>query len=172
MDLSADYFALFGLPAAFDLDQEALAQRYREAQRQVHPDHFASASEAERRLAMQKTAQLNEAFQTLKQPLSRARYLLQLKGVTVSDRAGAMDTEFLMEQMELRETLGEIRDQADPPAAFGRFLNFLEERMEARLAELGRQLQGEQLQAAEESVRKLQFFKRLHEEALALEESL
>ena len=77
-DLSKDYFELFGLPVAFDIDSNDLAVRYRQLQRQFHPDRFASAPAAERRLSVQMTAQINAAFQTLKDPVARARYLLGL----------------------------------------------------------------------------------------------
>jgi molecular chaperone HscB len=113
-DLGKNYFELFGLPTTFDLDASNLAARYRELQRRFHPDRFASASEPERRLSLQLTAQVNAAFQTLTDPVARARYLLGLQGVdTGEDTDTAMDTAFLMEQMELRESLAEARDAPD-----------------------------------------------------------
>lgn len=113
-DLEKNYFDLFGMPATFDLDVADLAVRYRELQRRFHPDRFASASAPERRLSVQLTAQVNAAFQTLKDPVARARYLLGMQGVeTGEDADTAMDTNFLMEQMELRESLAEAREAAD-----------------------------------------------------------
>lgn len=113
-DLEKNYFDLFGLPATFDLDVADLAVRYRELQRRFHPDRFASASAPERRLSVQLTAQVNAAFQTLKDPVARARYLLGMQGVETSeDTDTAMDTNFLMEQMELRESLAEAREATD-----------------------------------------------------------
>ena len=113
-DLEKNYFDLFGLPATFDLDVADLAVRYRELQRRFHPDRFASASAPERRLSVQLTAQVNAAFQTLKDPVARARYLLGMQGVeTGEDADTAMDTNFLMEQMELRESLAEAREATD-----------------------------------------------------------
>jgi molecular chaperone HscB len=168
----SNYFELFDLPVAFEIDQNLLAQRYREAQRSVHPDNFASAPDRERRLSMEKTAELNDAFQTLKQPVSRGRYLLVLKGMAVNDHIGVMDIPFLMEQMELRETLANLPERADAPEALASFLSLLEQRMERLTAKLGQHFQAQELEQAQYGVCELQFFKRLHEEALALEETL
>ncbi|OAD23046.1 co-chaperone HscB, partial [Candidatus Thiomargarita nelsonii] len=98
-----NHFEIFELPVSFDINKDTLAQRYRDLQRAVHPDKYANAPDRERRLAMQKTVQINEAFQTLKNPLTRAGYLLQLQGIDQND--GIMDGEFLMTQMDLREEL-------------------------------------------------------------------
>jgi molecular chaperone HscB len=168
----ANYFEFFDLPVAFEIDQNLLARRYREAQRSVHPDNFASAPDSERRMAMEKTAELNDAFQTLKQPVSRGRYLLGLKGMAVNDHIGVMDTAFLMEQMELRETLAGLRERPDAARALAAFLNDLEQRMEGLYADLNRCFAEENLEQAQDGVRKLQFFLRLHQEALDLEEEL
>ena len=81
VDLSSSYFVLFGLPVSFDVDRKTLAERYRELQRTVHPDRFANAADSERRLSVQMAARVNEGFQTLKDPLARGRYMLELQGV-------------------------------------------------------------------------------------------
>ncbi len=172
MDSATDYFALFDLPQSFEIDREELSRRYREAQRTSHPDRFAGASDAERRLAMQTTTQLNEAFNTLKEPLDRARHLLTLLGRPPNDNAGVMDEAFLMEQMELRETLAEIPERADPPSALNEFLNRLENQMDRLTARLANLFQAQDLEQAAEETRKLQFFHRLYQEALSLEERL
>jgi molecular chaperone HscB len=113
-DLGKNYFELFGLPVAFDLDSVDLAVRYRELQRRFHPDRFASAPAPERRLSMQMTAQINAGFQTLKEPVARARYLLGLQGIdTGQETDTAMNPAFLMEQMELREALAQATQSAD-----------------------------------------------------------
>ncbi|MES9845310.1 MAG: Fe-S protein assembly co-chaperone HscB, partial [Candidatus Sedimenticola sp. 6PFRAG5] len=83
LDFSKNYFELFGLPAGYIIDAEQLSGRYRELQRVVHPDRYANASDQERRLSMQGATRINEAFDTLKDPIQRARYLLSLNGIDV-----------------------------------------------------------------------------------------
>lgn len=74
------HYALFDLQPEFDLDLNDLSERYRNLARQVHPDRFADAGESEQRQALERSANLNEAYQTLKAPARRARYLLSLQG--------------------------------------------------------------------------------------------
>ena len=103
-----NHFELFGLPVTFDVDVDDLASRYREMQRSVHPDRFANASDQDRRLSLQMTALINEAFQTLRDPVRRGRYLLNLRGVDLGDETDtSMNPAFLMEEMELRQQLDE-----------------------------------------------------------------
>src|SRR5947207_7066240 len=105
---SGSYFELFGLQPGFALDAEALEAAYRDIQSQVHPDRFAHAGDAERRASLQWTTRVNEAFQVLKNPVKRARHLLELHGVDVAFETNtAMPPEVLMQQMELREKLEE-----------------------------------------------------------------
>jgi molecular chaperone HscB len=108
VNLNQDHFELFGLPARFAVDTTALETRYHELQREVHPDRFASASQAEQRVSMQLATRVNEAYQTLKSPLARAAYLLRLHGIDPEFETNtAMPAEFLGEQLELRESLEE-----------------------------------------------------------------
>lgn len=69
-----DYFTLFGLPARYQLDTQALSLRFQDLQRQYHPDKFASGSQAEQLAAVQQSATINQAWQTLRHPLMRAEY--------------------------------------------------------------------------------------------------
>src|SRR5258705_13039201 len=106
MNLDENHFQIFGVPARLEMDLEALETRYRELQREVHPDRFASASQAEQRVSMQLATRVNEAYHTLKSPLTRAGYLLQLQGVDPEFETNtAMPAEFLAGQMEKRELL-------------------------------------------------------------------
>ncbi len=77
------FFCAVGLPAQYGVDEAALDAAYRTVQSQAHPDRFAKAGDAERRVAMQWAAHANEAYRTLRQPLRRAIYLLGLRGVDV-----------------------------------------------------------------------------------------
>ena len=114
MDLRADHFALFGLNRGFRLDLSDLDSRYRDLQAQVHPDRFINAGDAERRLSMQWATHANEAYQTLKRPLERAKYLLHLSGHDIqAENNTAMPADFLMEQMEWREAVMEARSGGD-----------------------------------------------------------
>ena len=109
-----DYFTLFGLPARYQLDTQALSLRFQDLQRQYHPDKFASGSQAEQLAAVQQSATINQAWQTLRHPLMRAEYLLSLHGFDLaSEQHTVRDTAFLMEQLELREELDEIEQAKD-----------------------------------------------------------
>jgi molecular chaperone HscB len=106
-----NHFELFGLSPAFGLETEALERSYRQIQAQVHPDRFAHAGDAERRASLQWTTRVNEAYRTLKDPVQRAKHLLELQGVDVAFETNtAMPPDFLMQQMELREALEEAKD--------------------------------------------------------------
>ena len=109
-----NYFQLLGLPVSFEVDHKQLKDNYRKIQKSIHPDNFSSASDMQRRLSIQKAAQINDAFQTLKTPLKRAIYLLSLTGVTLHDNDNSLDPAFLMEQMELRENLAAVSSAEQP----------------------------------------------------------
>ena len=113
-----DHFSLFGLPSRFDLDAQALESAWRTVAAQVHPDRFATASPAERRVAMQWAARANEAYRQLRDPLLRARYLCEQAGVDLQTESNtSMDTAFLMQQMTWREMMDDARDDAGVLAA-------------------------------------------------------
>jgi molecular chaperone HscB len=105
---SSNYFELFQMPPHFRLDLGTLDRHYLELQTRVHPDKSAHLSDAERRLSLQWATLTNEAYQTLKRPLERARYLLKIHGVDTREEDNtAMPKEFLLEQIEWREELQE-----------------------------------------------------------------
>lgn len=106
MDFNQDHFTLFGLPRRYSLDRSELERLYHEVQARVHPDKHAHLGDSERRLAMQWATRVNEAYRTLRQPLSRAQYLLALAGIEV-EKERSMPAGFLMEQMEWREAVAE-----------------------------------------------------------------
>jgi molecular chaperone HscB len=112
--LSDDDFTLFGLPQRQALQRAEIDARRRDLQAQVHPDRFASEGAAAQRLAMQWAVRVNEAYQRLKDPLARAAYLCELRGVPVdAERNTAMPGAFLMQQMQWREALDEAQGLAD-----------------------------------------------------------
>lgn len=113
-DFSADHFALFGLPRAQRVEGATLDRRFRQLQAEVHPDRHVQAGVAGRRLSMQWATRVNEAYQTLKSPGARARYLLGLLGHDPQVESNtAMPTDFLMDQMALREAVTEARHGND-----------------------------------------------------------
>lgn len=109
--LQSDDFELFGLPRQFAQDRAAIDARWKDLQREAHPDKFAAQGPAAQRLAMQWSVRINEAYQRLKDPLRRAAYLCELNGVAVkAEDNTAMPAEFLMQQMAWREALDEAED--------------------------------------------------------------
>ena len=135
--VSDDYFSLFGLPARFYLDAGALEQAWRAVAAQVHPDRYATASVAERRIAAQWSARANEAYRHLRDPLLRARYLCEQAGVDLQvESASAMDPAFLLQQMEWRERLEEARHDQTTYASLRCALDEARQALQATLAEL------------------------------------
>ncbi len=176
LDFSKNYFELFGLPVGFEVDGGRLADRYRDLQRAVHPDRYANAGGQEKRLSMQAATHLNDALNTLKKPLLRAQYLLELKGVDMSaDGGNITDGNFLMEQMALREELAGIKEQPDPYDAIVGLMNRIKSHIQSLLREISVQFEDDTPQAleqAKESVSKLQFLYRLSAQVEELEEEL
>jgi molecular chaperone HscB len=159
-----NHFDLFGLPAAFTIDAARLDTAYREVQGQVHPDRFINASDAEKRVAMQWATRANEAYQTLKNPMKRAQYLCELNGVDLKTESNtAMPMDFLMQQMEWREALGEARAERDSDG-----LETLDEQVKAarkaKLAQIGQQLDAGDYEHAAQGVRALMFLDKFSEE--------
>jgi len=172
---SQDYFELFNLPATYDLDGEALTRRYREMQGTIHPDRFVNATEKERRMSVQLTALLNEAYQVLKAPLSRAKYLLQLRGVDIDESTTSKDIAFLTEQMALRERLEEVRHSADVEHELMRLAGELQQRLTGLRQTLQCAFQDEDPAALERAHRlydEMQFISRLNEELNEIEDAL
>ena len=113
MKLGDDDFTLFGLPQRQALDRAELDSRRRELQARVHPDRFAAEGGAAQRVAMQWAVRVNEAYQRLKDPLTRAAYLCELRGVPIdAERNTAMPAAFLMQQMAWREALEDAAELA------------------------------------------------------------
>lgn len=174
--MGRNHFELFSLPVSFDVDTGSLSARYQDLQRNVHPDKFTNATDREKRLSMQQASIINEAYQSLKDPLKRAQYLLSLNGIDVkSDSNTVMDTSFLMEQMELREALDDIMDASDPLASLETFAADIEMRIKDLITQLQSHFKDnneDSLKQAEAASLRLQFLYRLREEAEDREEAL
>ncbi len=176
VDFSQNHFELFGMPISFTLDADSLAARYRALQKIVHPDRYAASGEQSRRLSLQHATLVNEAYHTLKDPLCRAQYLLALKtGESSGGQATLSDPEFLMRQMDLRETLAEIPDADNVQEKLVTLMQEIEKLIKAEIACLAIQFEEstpEQLLAAAQSVQKMQFLNKLRNEAETIEDDL
>lgn len=168
-----NYFELFNLRPQFELDSAQLAEHYRRLQRQFHPDKFAAAPETDRLQAMRQAAEINAAFNTLKDPLGRAEYLLALHGHDIrGEQQTLRDPEFLMQQMSWREELAELRDAADPEAAIAAFASRVQQEQARQLALISQLLAGADYAEATDQVRRLKFILKLRAELDRLEDSL
>lgn len=168
-----NYFELFGLPSQFQLDGSLLSSQFRELQKQFHPDNFATASERDRLMAVQKAAEINDAYQMLKNPITRAEYLLAENGIEIRGEQQTMqDPMFLMEQMELREELEDIANSADPEDALFDFDSKVVKMHKRQLVTVEQELNDSLWSQAAESVRKLKFIAKLKHEIELVEDKL
>ena len=111
MKLDATDFELFDLPPTFAQDRAVLDARWKDLQREAHPDRFAAQGATAQRVAMQWSVRINEAYQRLKDPVKRASYLCTLNGAPIdAEHNTAMPADFLMQQMEWRESLDDAHD--------------------------------------------------------------
>ena len=171
---ASNYFELFDLPVGMDVDSEKLTARYRDMQRVLHPDRYAHAPDHERRVALQLAAEVNDGYRTLKEPLSRARYLLELRGALNDAEATLHDPEFIEEQIELREALAEIDIGADG-RELERFRGQVLARQQACLQALRQALSSDaaaDLESGRRQLYRLQFLQRLLEEVEARAEDM
>lgn len=171
-----NYFHIFNLPEQFALDSSALTRAYQTLAQVTHPDKFASSSEAEKLAAVQKNAQVNDGYQTLRTPLSRAEHLLELRGVELQHEQRTMqDPAFLMQQMEWREQLEDIHHNGAPLDALDDLDDEIEQQISLHLKQLGSLLNmvdGESDLRAADEVRKLKFLYKLRHEIESKQDSL
>lgn len=163
--LSCNFFELFGVPVSYEIDIDLIQQRYRELQKEVHPDRFVNASDKEKRISMQQTSWINEALNTLRQPVDRAIYLLKLKNVDLNlENETTMDAMFLMEQMEMREALSSIGSKEDPLSELDGFSAQIKSKMQTLVEEFSAAYENDQLDEARECIRKMQFMQKARKE--------
>lgn len=171
-----NYFELFGLSAEFTINLSELSTTYQTLQKAVHPDRFAHSSSQDQLIAVQKSAEINSAYQSLKQPISRGEYLLTLRGTSLpSEQQSFQDVSFLMEQMELREMLGEIEHSDDPDASIFSAQETLDIQSQTLWNETSTLLENDNETdniAASELLRKLKFYQKLQIELERIEDSL
>jgi molecular chaperone HscB len=164
-EFARNHFDLLGLPLAYAVDPARLESGYLALQSQVHPDRFAAATEAERRVAMQWAARANEAYRTLRDPVDRARYILSLKGFDTGEESNtSMPPDFLMQQMEWREAVAEATGARDV-ARLEQVRSELREERAGMLRMLERAIDADSnYDAGCSLVRKLRFIDKLDEE--------
>ena len=166
-------FALFDLPVAFQVDSALLNERYLALQKSLHPDNFSAASAQEQRLAIQKSAEINDALRILKDPIARADSIIAINTGEQEnpEEKSNKDIGFLMQQMEWRETLENIenRQDTDELTAFTQEINQIRH---AILSELSTALDAQQWDIARAITDKLRFIKKLQTEIERVEETL
>jgi len=164
-DLSQNYFELFGLPAAFDIDRERLQTELRQLQASYHPDRFANGSDRDRRMSVQLSSWINQAHETLQDPVKRARYLLEISGAeTADDSATTSDTGFLMEQIELREEIEACREDADGLQRSQQVVDRLQQRADQLAGEFVSCFAAANLAEAMQISQKMQFIQRIQQQ--------
>ena len=164
-NFSRNYFELFELEAQFHIYRDALTDRYQKLQTQFHPDRFIESNDQDKRVAMQATTFINEAFKTLQEQPSRARYLLELQGVPFSvEQDTTQDMDFLMTQMSLREQIDEVDSQEDPLDRLDELAGIAKKEKSQLIEQYQTHFNVQQWDAAKEIVLKLQFFARLQQQ--------
>lgn len=159
--LTHSHFALFNLSEQFAIDINLLDQAYCAVQSQVHPDQFAASGDAQKRIAMQWATRTNEAYQILRNPLRRAVYLLQLRGVDVgAENNITMEAEFLIQQMTWRKRVEESAATQNIDTLDALFAELHHEK-QTRLEKLATMLDSGANQTAKEAVRQLMFIERV-----------
>ncbi|MFP6805690.1 MAG: Fe-S protein assembly co-chaperone HscB [Pseudomonadales bacterium] len=171
MDFNQNYFEIFQLPQAFELDLALLSRRNLELQKRVHPDKFVDATTSERRLSMQWTTQINEAYATLGSSLRRAIYLLTLEGKEIANNP-QLDPMFLMEQIELREELEQIEEATDGIELLDHFRASVSKIMKTLEGDFSACYAAKEIAGAEQAVYKMQFINKLAIAANNVEEKL
>jgi molecular chaperone HscB len=158
----ADHFARLGFDRGYDLDPKEIGRRYFQLQRRLHPDRFATKSPKERALSQAQATSLNEAYETLMDPLSRAVYLLRLAGIETGGGGRTIDDPvLLMEAMEMREALAEARTGGEVEAVVAR----ARRDAEACRADLSRAFAAGDLDTARKDTLRLTYLDKLVEEA-------
>jgi molecular chaperone HscB len=173
MDISQDYFSCYSLPCDYSLDLTVLRQSHRRLQQAHHPDRFVTGSDVEQRRAVQITAYLNQAYATLSKPLARGLYLLQLQGMDpLAPTNTQMPMDFLLQQIELRESLEELSEAQDPEAKIDAMASNLQRQASLLESEFAQAYGTSDFDTAETAVRKLQFIVKLQQQLDALEGAL
>ena len=165
VDIQQNYFELFGLPIDYQIDMALMHDNHQKLQSAFHPDRFVNGTEQEKRLAVQKAAWINEAYEILKDPVKRARYMLEVKGLHLNDdHETTADQAFLMEQIELREEMDQCRSCTDPMRCCDHITGKLDQRSKEFSADFESFYQQGYLEEARQVSKKMQFVQRILEQ--------
>ena len=167
-----DPFATLGIAPSFDVDLAAVEQTHRELSRALHPDKYVRAGPSERREALSRAVEVNEAWRVVRDPIRRAEALLALGGVTVAeDRARPADPEFLMEMLEQREALSEAIAAKDRDGV-AKLAAGVRARAESAERAVAGAFAAKAAEAVVERLGELRFFRRFLDEVSAVEDEL
>lgn len=159
--VNSNYFEYFDQPIQFVLNMDALHAAQLALQAELHPDRFVNGSDQQKRLSVQKASMVNEAYDTLKEPVKRAHYLLELAGIEKNDSQTTSDSSFLMEQMSFREEMGECRTNADPLYCIDHVSAKLKIRAQEFSQEFEKAYAVKNYELAQEAARKMMFVNRI-----------
>ena len=172
--MTLDPFETLGIEPAFSLDLEVLEQRHRDMSRALHPDRYATSGAAERRMALGRAIEVNEAFRVLKDPVRRAEALLARRGVATGEgKEPGASPALLMEIMERREALAEVR-QSKNEAALTRLVTDVRAQAERVQAVLGSEFASSSTNSAEilKRIGELRYYRRFLDEAASIADDL
>jgi molecular chaperone HscB len=170
LDLSQNYFDLFEQRLNFAIDLTRLHQKQQNLQAIFHPDRFVNATDRDKRLSVQQASWVNEAYQTLTDPVKRARYMLMISGLEMNDESETTsDIEFLMEQIALREQMEAARDKDDPLEECDIIIRDVKLRLAEVSTEFSQKFEAGELDTAKLVSRKMQFLQRIFEQVMDLQ---
>ena len=173
MNNSKNFFEIFSLPVAWEVDFEQLDIKFRALQKALHPDRYATKNDFEKRLAVQTAATINQAYETIKNPLSRAQYLLELEDLDASQETHiTSDGQFLMEQMLLREALSEVRGNENAKQSLVSLSIEAQQNAAKIQSDFANQYQQKAYNKAFDSLAKMQFAIKFIDDIKALEAEL
>ena len=168
-----NFFEIFSLPVTWQIDRSLLDTRYRNLQREFHPDRYAAKGDTEKRLAVQTTALINQAYDSLKSPLKRAQYLLELAHIDANQESHiTSDGAFLMQQIEFREALAVLRDSSDVASELDSMHGQVQDNYLKLQNDFAAQHSAAQYNDAFDTVAKMQFFAKLLDEIEQRQEEL
>ena len=160
--VNKNYFELFDLPETYDLDVDRLTAQYHMLQLNYHPDKHSSASEKEKMSAQVSSSYINDAYETLNSPLKRAAYVLAIKGkdTEIVDQSD-LSMEVLVEQMELRESLGDLPKDETALQALEELKSNVQRKVNVKQVKFAKEIESDELSAAKKTFHELQFFSKL-----------